>query len=259
MVDPMTIHKPTGEPRLASLASWAVLAASFGLSASTWIALADLAGFTDTIAGFRLAWLMPVAVDGYVVVALVLWMAPVPAAVARFARANTYAAASIGVAAQSAFHAFLIHDQTGVWWRTVLAAVVGALPPAGAALSVHMRALLRRESRQPVLEVRAELPTGPVPALEPVEVPPEPAVSAEVSPEPAPVEVPPELPPVEPAGDAARNGRVRRPSAETRRLARALEAGDSSLTREEIADLLGVTTRRLREVLANGRQPAEGR
>src|SRR5437773_9345547 len=93
----------TGEPRLASVASWAVLAASFGLSASTWIALARLAGFTDTLTvpvlGVRLAmaWLMPIAVDGYVVVALVLWIAPVPARVAAFARKNTYGAAGIGI------------------------------------------------------------------------------------------------------------------------------------------------------------------
>lgn len=141
-----------GEPRLSAAASWAVLAASFGLSASTWIALARLAGFTDSVsvAGVvtvALAWLMPVCVDGYVVVALVLWMAPVPARVARFARANTYGAAGVGVAAQSAYHALSVWSSTGVLWRAVLAAVVGAIPPAVAALAVHMRALIRRESR----------------------------------------------------------------------------------------------------------------
>ena len=75
-----TQPRPTGEPRLASVASWAVLAASFGLSASTWIALARLAGFTAQLDLFgvtlAMAWLMPIAVDGYVVVALVLWVAP---------------------------------------------------------------------------------------------------------------------------------------------------------------------------------------
>ncbi len=65
----------SGEPRLALYASWAVLAASFGLSASSWIALARVAGFNDELtipgAGVTLAsaWLMPVAADGYVVVA----------------------------------------------------------------------------------------------------------------------------------------------------------------------------------------------
>src|SRR5919202_6883144 len=125
----------SGEPRLAAVASWAVLVASFGLSATTWIALARLAGFTTTLTvpGFgvslALAWLLPIAVDGYVVVALVLWMAPVPARVARFARRNTYGAAGVGIVAQSAYH-LLVTLATGEAWRVVLAAIVGALPPA---------------------------------------------------------------------------------------------------------------------------------
>jgi hypothetical protein len=145
--------KPTtGEPRLASVASWAVLAASFGLSATTWVALAELAGFTArasipaTDVTLRLAWLMPVAVDGYVVVALVLWMAPVPTRVAAFAKKNTYGAAFTGIAAQSAYHLLHTASTTTELWRVVLAAIVGALPPAVAALAVHMRALIRRES-----------------------------------------------------------------------------------------------------------------
>jgi hypothetical protein len=141
----------SGEPRLASIASWAVLAASFGLSASTWIALGVLAGFTSTITVkgitlFRLAWLMPIAVDGYVVVALVLWMAPVPARVAAFAKKNTYLAAGTGIAAQSAYHLLFTLSTTNQWWRVILAALVGALPPTVAGLAVHMRALIRRES-----------------------------------------------------------------------------------------------------------------
>ena len=38
----MTNKTVTGEPRLGSFASWLVLAASFGLSAATWIAIAVL-------------------------------------------------------------------------------------------------------------------------------------------------------------------------------------------------------------------------
>ena len=140
--------RTTGEPRLASIASWAVLVASFGLSASTWIALAILAGFTSevTVHGItaRLAWLMPISVDGYVIVALVLWMSPVPTAVTSFAKKNTYMAAGIGIVAQSAYHALLTWSTTGIIWRTVLAALVGSLPPAVAGLAVHMRALIRR-------------------------------------------------------------------------------------------------------------------
>src|SRR6185503_118844 len=145
-----------GEPRLAALASWAVLAASFGLSAATWIALARLAGFDGHLDAFgtraALAWLMPVAVDGYVVVALVLWMSPVPPKVARFARINTYAAVSVGVLAQSLYHALTIYSSTSVLWRAWMAALVGAIPPAIAGLSVHMRALIVRESGTEAVE-----------------------------------------------------------------------------------------------------------
>jgi hypothetical protein len=129
-----------------------VLTASFGLSASTWIALARLAGFTTTLTipttgvTLAMAWLMPVCVDGYVVVALVLWMAPVPATVARFAKRNTYGAAGVSIMAQSAYHLLFTLSAHQQVWRVVLAAIVGAVPPAFAGLAVHMRALIRRES-----------------------------------------------------------------------------------------------------------------
>jgi hypothetical protein len=161
----------SGEPRLASVASWAVLVASFGLSASTWIALARLAGFTDTLTvpGFgitlAMAWLMPIAIDGYVTVALVLWMAPVPAKVAAFARKNTYGAAGIGIAAQSAYHLLFTLSTTDEAWRVVLAAIVGALPPAIAGLAVHMRALIRRESSIAATPVTVPVSTPTAPTL----------------------------------------------------------------------------------------------
>ncbi|MGK5445415.1 hypothetical protein ACSNN7_26810, partial [Micromonospora sp. URMC 105] len=188
--NPTNLRPAAGEPRLASIASWAVLAASFGLSASTWIALAELAGFTaritlpGTSVSLALAWLMPIAVDGYVVVALVLWMAPVPARVAAFAKRNTYGAAGIGIAAQSAYHLLQTNANTDETWRVAMAAIVGALPPAVAGLAVHMRALIRRESgRTPAAA------TGTVPA--PAETP-TPTVTVPAVPAPTPVR--PELP-----------------------------------------------------------------
>lgn len=148
-------RRRTGEPRSAAVVSWLVLFASFGLSAATWIALAELAGFSGhlsvpTVSGLvitlQLAWLMPIAIDGYVVVALILWTAPVPAHIAEFAKKNTYAAAGAGVVAQSAYHALTAWSTTNVLWRALLAVAVGAFPPAVAALTVHMRALIRRKS-----------------------------------------------------------------------------------------------------------------
>jgi hypothetical protein len=183
----MTVSR-LGEPRLASVASWAVLAASFGLSATTWIALAELAGFTATLTvggvTLRLAWLMPVAVDGYVVVALVLWMSTVPAHIAQFARKNTYGAAGIGILAQSAYHLLHTATTTGEAWRVVLAAIVGALPPAVAALAVHMRALIRRESSNNSSTAAAPAPLSvpdPAPARSPIADRPAPTPPAPVN------------------------------------------------------------------------------
>lgn len=145
----------TGESRLGIASSWAVLVAGFGLSASTWIALAMLSGFdgqvsVPTMSGYlltlKLAWLMPICIDGYVVTALVLWTSPVPPRVAAFARKNTYGAAGGGVLAQSAYHCLATWTATGAVWRASLALVVGAAPPLVSALAVHMRALIRRES-----------------------------------------------------------------------------------------------------------------
>jgi hypothetical protein len=151
---------------------WAVILASFTLSAQTWIEIARLAGFTQithplggkdsveiTRHAVHLAWCMPVVVDGYVMVALLLWMSDVDERLASFARKNTYAAAAFGVVAQSAFHAFTIsgtprHDV----WQVVLAAAVGAIPPGFAAMAVHMRVLVTRFSGTTDTEVGMRVP-----------------------------------------------------------------------------------------------------
>lgn len=92
----------------------------------------------------------------------------------------------------------------------------------------------------------AVLPAVPARAAVPPQGPPADPVPALVTPVAPAAQVPPEGPPAEPA----RNGRVRRPRAETTRLVRALQAGDPGITREQIATALGVTARHLRKVLA---------
>jgi hypothetical protein len=241
--------RTTGEPRTAGFVTWLVLGASFGLSASTWIALAALAGFDP-----RLAPLMPVAVDGYVVVALLLWMAPVPAKVASFAKVNTYAAAGIGVAAQSAFHGLTQWTVTGVLWRAGMAAIVGALPPAVAALSVHMRSLVRRESakRSSVVEREPSTPPtspvlpllGPVPAQ--VSAPAPLAVLPSPLPEPEPTPTP-EVQPPAPAKKAPRASTPKRPFALTQQAAASMEAGGMDVP--AIALALGISERQVRAAL----------
>lgn len=200
----MRNRQDTGEPRLAGIVSWIVLGSSFGLSAATWVALAELAGFTQTMAipeiqgvstavTLRLAWLMPLAVDGYLVVALIMWMASRSVRVARFARTNTYASAVIGVAAQSCYHTLSTWADTGLLWRTGLAIVVGALPPAIAGLAVHMRALIRQESVRPVEPV--------APIVEPMAPPVVESVAPPVVEPVAPI-VEPVAPVVEPVAPA---------------------------------------------------------
>jgi hypothetical protein len=204
-------NTPTGEPPLAAIASSAVLAASFALSASTWIAMAVIAGFTSTATlpyihvTLRVAWLMPVAVDGYVIVALVLWMSPVPATVAAFAKKNTYGAAGIGIVAQSAYHLLFTLSATNQLWRVALAAIVGALPPAVAALAVHMRALIRRETDRTTAAsgtATATMPPVSAPAATPITVtaPTLPAVATPsiTAPQPADSPAPSVVPAVTP-------------------------------------------------------------
>lgn len=136
------------ESPVGVVASWAALVASFALSFATWVSLAELAGFNGSVevsgVTLRLSWAMAIAVDGYVVSALVTWMAPVSDEIARFAKANTYAGAAVGVLAQSAYHGLSVQHGPSEGWKPYLAAVVGALPPLAAGLSVHLRALVRR-------------------------------------------------------------------------------------------------------------------
>jgi hypothetical protein len=248
----------TGEPRLAAVASWAVLVASFALSASTWIAMATLAGFTDTATlplidvTVRVAWLMPVAVDGYVVVALVLWMSSVPALVAEFAKKNTYGAAGIGIVAQSAYHLLATQSVTHQLWRVVLAATVGALPPAVAALAVHMRALIHRETDRTttgpatppapaLITATADTSTtDPITSTEPDssarrEVPTPADVAARVAPSPTSIPLRPTTVPVPATGTS--KPRPRKPEPTTPAAELAAPATNISVTAPEPAQL----------------------
>lgn len=185
----------TKESPVGVIASWAALVASFVLSFATWVSLAELAGFTGEAHGFRLSWMMAVAVDGYVVSALVTWMAPVSDEIARFAKVNTYAGAGIGVVAQSAYHGLSASTDRGQW-VPYLAAVVGALPPLAAGLSVHLRALVRRahlsgrtvRTPEPVVSVRTPDTVPDVDSLPDVVPDMDTLPSAPVS--PAPVRTP---------------------------------------------------------------------
>lgn len=247
------------ESRLAGFASWAVLGASFGLSATTWVALAVLAGFSGSILGFHITWLMPVAVDGYVVVALVVWMSPVPPKVASFAKANTYASASIGVAAQSAYHALTVWTDTQTAWRAIMAAVVGALPPAVAALTVHLRALLRRELQTATRP--QEKPAGLSAVAKPTPAPKEPVAAGPEAFLPVNDHRPGAAKVVELDADKANGNGKRGPVATTeelyeqaRQMFRRSVADGRPLTGDELGDKFGKSGRWGRDRIAEARQ-----
>lgn len=136
------------EPKLAKRASWISILCSFVLSAETWVKLAELAGFTGTLrlSGFglevtlRTSWAMVGVVDAYVISALVLWTLSTNKDLAAFARKNTYAAALVGVAAQSIYHGATAFLAGAAIVLVVLSVVMGAIPPMFAALGIHMRA-----------------------------------------------------------------------------------------------------------------------
>lgn len=168
------------EPAIGKIGAWSALVASFGLSFATWVALAVLAGFDQMVTlpwvGYTMAVavLMPVAVDGYVASSLALWMAAVPPAIQDFARKNTYAAAGVGVVAQSTYHGVTVYQATEDAARCVLALGIGALPPLFAALSVHARALVRKYAREQAAQdvtATAEREPVPTPAAPAVTVP----------------------------------------------------------------------------------------
>ncbi len=135
------------------LSSWLTLVASFFLSFATWVAIAEIAGFKghwdagelwDVLPVVSLAWALPICVDGYVVTALVTWLAPVSDEIAVVAKWNTYGGALVGILAQSGYHGWAAADRKLGWFLVVLSVVVGALPPALSAGAVHMRAMVRR-------------------------------------------------------------------------------------------------------------------
>jgi hypothetical protein len=227
------------ESTAGRVAAWAALTASFGLSFATWMALAVLAGFdqrvTVPVFGWRVAVavLMPVAVDGYVVTALALWMADVPDDIASFARQNTYAAAATGVAAQAAYHGANIWSATDSPWQATLATIVGAIPPLFAALSVHMRAKIRRHALLALAAIAtdtaADTPLAPVPDL--VAETPAPAVAAPAKITPT---VSAAVPPAVPTGMTVQSSAMTRGQRRTEGMAR-LRGGAS--VDEVVADL----------------------
>ncbi|MDP9144692.1 MAG: hypothetical protein M3N43_08340 [Actinomycetota bacterium] len=177
------------QPWLAFLLVGVVLASSFFLSASTWVSIGRVAGFdggdyykaiAEDLSEPTPSWALPVTVDGFLTLSLLLWLAPVSARAKSFAKWSTYTMAFLGVGAQSAYHALMVnqavsafHELTatdGDSWRPWLAGAVGAFPPAIAAMAVHMVALLVAHRNTPSGTTANPVPVG-LPGGVPVAVP----------------------------------------------------------------------------------------
>lgn len=217
MSQTMTRDIADKESPVGVVASWLSLGGSFVLSFATWVALAELAGFSDTLklpvlGTLYLSFAMPLCVDGFVVMALVTWMAPVSQPVADFAKRCTYGAAGIGVVTQAAYHGAITWQTTRDALMVTLAAGVGLLPPLLAAGAVHLRALVRRAALDRVAEAarvsldRSETDRVTAPAVETV-APVAPVVAAPVAlptPEPVAAVAAVAVPTIDPVVPAAR-------------------------------------------------------
>jgi hypothetical protein len=129
----------------------AVAVAAAVLSFSALTGLAELAGVTAALplpAGgrFRLAWLLPIAVDAYAVTATRVWLRTAGTARTRgYARRNAIGAIGLSVAGNAVYHAL---DAAGVaslvdvraGWVVVVA--VSAVPPVMLGLVGHLHALV---------------------------------------------------------------------------------------------------------------------
>lgn len=146
----------------------AVAVAAAVLSFSALAGLAVLAGVTAALplpAGgrFRLAWLLPIAVDAYAVTATRVWLRTAGTARTRvYARRNAVGAIGLSVAGNAAYHALAAAGVTSLadvraGWAVVVA--VSAVPPVLLGLVGHLHALVSDDHRTAPAGPPAAVPT----------------------------------------------------------------------------------------------------
>ncbi len=142
---------PAGRDRGTYGGMLAVAVAAAVLSFSALSGLAELAGVTAGLplpAGgrFRLAWLLPIAVDAYAVTATRVWLRTAGTARTRaYARRNAVGAIGLSVAGNAAYHALTAAGVASLadvraGWAVVVA--VSAVPPVLLGLVGHLHALV---------------------------------------------------------------------------------------------------------------------
>jgi hypothetical protein len=129
----------------------AVAVAAAVLSFDSLTGLAHLAGVTGRVAGFRLSWLLPIAVDAYAVTATRVWLRTAGTArTAAYARRNAVGAIVLSVAGNATFHGLTAAGVTtlaATGWGWLLVVAVSAVPPVMLGLVAHLHALVSGDHR----------------------------------------------------------------------------------------------------------------
>jgi len=137
-------HGTAARDRCTTAGTYIVGAAAAAMSWTGWFLLAAMCGWSS-----RLAWLLPIAVDVYVVTSMRVWLRVAWASqrTRRFAAFSTMFAVVLSVAANAAYH---LMDSLG-WrrapWPVVVA--VSGLAPLMLALVAHLQARLNADKAIP--------------------------------------------------------------------------------------------------------------
>ena len=127
----------------------AVAVAAAVLSFSALSGLAELAGVSGEVWGFRLAWLLPIAIDAYAMTATRVWLRSTGAErVRQYARSNAVGAIGLSMTGNGAYHYFTSAGVTSLatvsgGWLVVV--TVSAVPPVILGLVGHLHALVAGE------------------------------------------------------------------------------------------------------------------
>ncbi len=147
----------------------AVAVAAAVLSFDSLTGLAHLAGVTGRVGGFRLSWLLPIAVDAYAVTATRVWLRTAGTArTAAYARRNAVGAIVLSVAGNATFHGLTaagVATLATTGWGWLLVVAVSAVPPVMLGLVAHLHALVSGDHRttettRPVSETAAMSASG---------------------------------------------------------------------------------------------------
>jgi hypothetical protein len=117
------------------------------------------------VGGFRLSWLLPIAVDAYAVTATRVWLRTAGTArTAAYARRNAVGAIVLSVAGNATFHGLTaagVATLATTGWGWLLVVAVSAVPPVMLGLVAHLHALVSGDHRTAETTTRPGSETAP--------------------------------------------------------------------------------------------------